>query len=67
MEGDGREFLPPQAPGPEPEVGARPEPGWQPPAEATPTWGYAPQPIGTRPEPGTRQNVLLTAATDVSP
>jgi hypothetical protein len=35
VEGERREFLPPQAPGPEPELGPRPGPAWQPPAQAS--------------------------------
>jgi hypothetical protein len=41
VEGERREFLPPQPAGPEPELGARPAP--EPPPAPAPTWSQAPQ------------------------
>jgi hypothetical protein len=65
VEERGAEFLPPQAAGPEPELGARPapppppeQPAYAPPAQAAPEpqqqpgWGYPPAPSASQPDNG---------------
>jgi hypothetical protein len=53
-------FLPPEPPGPEPDLGARPaqppppppeQPQWQPPAQQPPTWQQQPPPGYWQPQP----------------